>query len=174
MIYKFRILSDEIEEFIRVFEVPDNITFFKFHLALQKELEYDNSQIACFYQSNGNWEKVQEFSLFDLTEDNSRHILSMETSVLKDFVSEKKDRLMYVFDIFSERILFMELVDIIEENGIEDNNPVCTYSAGNPPQQIVFDKIGNGEFDTEFNDEYDEDSDLDSDFNLDEAGFDDE
>ncbi|MBN1184665.1 MAG: hypothetical protein JXB49_20400 [Bacteroidales bacterium] len=175
MIYKFRILSDEVEEFERIFEIPDTSTFFTFHLAIQKELEYDNSQIACFYLSNENWDKIQEFSLFKLTEDSARTIQSMEKSVLKNFISQKKERLIYIFDIFSERMLFMELIDILDNNVNINNATVCTYSKGDPPQQIVMDKIEIEEFEEEFDDDYDGfDPEFDSELDFDEAGFDDE
>lgn len=141
MIYKFRILCDEIDEFIRVFEVPARYTFYDFHLALQKELGYDTSQIASFFISNERWDKLQEFTLADLVdiEDNKNEVTPMENAMLNDFLHDKKDRLLYIFDVFSERSLFIELVDIIDNFDEEVDYPVCTYSAGNAPQQILID-----------------------------------
>lgn len=143
MIYKFRILSDEVEEFIRVFEIPANLTLYDFHIALQKEMKYDNSQLASFYLSNEKWDKLQEFTLFDLSEEEEHHntVISMEEAKLGDFLIDKKDRLLYIFDIYSERVLFLELVDKIKQHNKKKNYPVCTYAAGPPPQQICMDNF---------------------------------
>jgi hypothetical protein len=56
MVYRFVVLSDEDEAFIREFEFLESQTLLDFHNALQEELEFDRSQIASFYLSTENWE----------------------------------------------------------------------------------------------------------------------
>ena len=43
MVYKFVVLSDEDESFVREFEFLDSQTLMDFHNIIQDELEYDKS-----------------------------------------------------------------------------------------------------------------------------------
>ena len=44
MVYKFAVLSDEDESFMREFEFLDSHTLMDFHNMIQEELEFDKSQ----------------------------------------------------------------------------------------------------------------------------------
>ena len=63
MVYRFRIISNEAEGFVREFELQGNQTFYDFHLAIQKNLEYDNSQIASFQITDQSWIMIKELPL---------------------------------------------------------------------------------------------------------------
>jgi hypothetical protein len=133
MVYKFIVLSDEDESFVREFEFLDSHTLMDFHNMIQDELEYDKSQMASFYLATDNWDKDEEFTLFDMGAGSS----SMEDAILDDVILRKNQKLLYVFDFFNERALFVEYIGESEE--IEDiDYPVCTNSKGLPPKQVVF------------------------------------
>jgi hypothetical protein len=133
MVYKFVILSDEDESFVREFEFLDSHTLLDFHNILQEELEFDKSQMASFYLATDNWEKEEEFTLFDMGAGSS----TMEVAVLEDIIFKKNQKLLYVFDFFNERGLFVEYTGESEE--IDDREyPSCTNSKGIPPKQVVF------------------------------------
>jgi len=133
MVYKFVVLSDEDESFVREFEFLDSHTLLDFHNILQEELEFDKSQMASFYMATDNWEKEEEFTLFDMGTGSS----TMEVAVLEDIIFKKNQKLLYVFDFFNERGLFVEYTGEIEE--IDDREyPICTNSKGIPPKQVIF------------------------------------
>jgi hypothetical protein len=133
MVYKFVVLSDEDESFVREFEFLDNQTLMDFHTILQEELEFDKSQMASFYLATDNWEKEEEFTLFDMGTGSS----TMEDAVLEDVIFRKNQKLLYVFDFFNERALFIEYTGEAKE--IDDRDyPMCTNSKGIPPKQVVF------------------------------------
>lgn len=137
MVYKFVVLSDEDESFVREFEFLDSQTLLDFHNIIQEELEYDKSQMASFYLATDNWEKEEEFTLFDMGTGSS----TMETAVLEDIIFRKNQKLLYVFDFFNERALFVEYTGETKE--LEDREyPVCTNSKGIPPKQVVFGSSG--------------------------------
>ena len=52
MVYKFVVLSDEDESFVREFEFLDSHTLMDFHNMIQDELEFDKSQMASFLPCN--------------------------------------------------------------------------------------------------------------------------
>jgi len=133
MVYKFVVLSDEDESFVREFEFLDSHTLMDFHNLIQDELEFDKSQMASFYLATDNWEKEEEFTLFDMGTGSS----TMEVALLEDIIFRKNQKLLYVFDFFNDRALFVEYTGEIKEiSGRE--YPSCTNSKGVPPKQVVF------------------------------------
>ncbi|MBE0667790.1 MAG: hypothetical protein IH593_08970 [Bacteroidales bacterium] len=141
MVYRFVVLSDEDEAFVREFEFLDNQTLMDFHNSIQEELEFDKSQIASFYMSTDNWEKEEEFTLFDMGTGSS----TMDNGILEDVIFRKNQKLLYVFDFFNERALFIEYVgESIEIDGKE--YPNCSNSKGLPPKQVVFGGVSSKKF----------------------------
>ncbi len=133
MVYKFVVLSDEDESFVREFEFLDSHTLMDFHTMLQDELEFDKSQLASFFLATDSWEKEEEFTLFDMGTGSS----TMEVAVLEEIIFRKNQKLLYVFDFFNERGLFVEYTGEAPE--IEGREyPACTNSKGVPPKQVVF------------------------------------
>ncbi len=133
MVYKFVVLSDEDESFVREFEFLDSHTLMDFHNMIQEELEFDKSQMASFFLATDNWEKEEEFTLFDMGTGSS----TMESAILDEIIFRKNQKLLYVFDFFNERALFVEYTGEAQEiDGRE--YPSCTNSKGVPPKQVVF------------------------------------
>jgi hypothetical protein len=174
MIYKFRIHFEENDKFSMDIEIKSTQTFFDLHCAIQEEAEWDNSQLASFFVCNDYWERDQEISLLDMSDGENAKPVVMDTAVIKDYIKELKQKLVYVFDFFSDRYFFIELIDIKQEN-LKKHFPVCSGFTGEVPQQIKFSKtkasknLFMNEFDNENDDFYDEneedefDEDLDKD-----------
>jgi hypothetical protein len=133
MVYRFVVLSDEDESFVREFEFLDSHTLLDFHNMLQDELEFDKSQMASFYLATDNWEKEEEFTLFDMGTGSS----TMEIALLEDIIFRKNQKLLYVFDFFNERALFVEYTGEAKEIDSRDY-PACINSKGIPPKQVIF------------------------------------
>ena len=133
MVLKFVMLSDEDESFIREFEFLDSHTLLDFHYAIQDELEFDRSQLASFFMTSDNWEKEEEFTLFDMGANSA----TMDETLIDDVIIRKNQKLLYVFDYFNDRALFIEYTGEDEED--EDTEyPVCTGGKGEAPKQIFF------------------------------------
>ncbi len=139
MVFKFRLISAEEKDFIRDIELLSDQTFYDFHHALTLNLHYDKSQIASFFVSNEKWEKFTEITLFDMSEeDYGTKIYVMDQTRLDEFIKTSRQRLLYVFDFFNERLLFVELIDILEKEG-DQSYPRITLAEGSPPQQLLID-----------------------------------
>lgn len=151
MDYIFNILSADSEDFFLQIIINEKATFFEFHKFIQAELGYDNSQMATFYSSNDDWEKINEIPLLDM--ETNKNL--MEETIINKIAKNKKDKLLYVFDLFSERAFFISLLDI-KENKIK--TPKCIQKKGNIPEQII---ISSKEIN--FND-YIEDDDIKDEF----------
>ncbi len=138
MIYKFRMISNEINEFFRDFELKDDQNFYDFHRAIQLELDYDENQMASFFLTNENWGKIEEISLFEMTDpdDGTSNSITMDQSIISEYINEIGQQLLYEFDFFLERAYFIKLVDIYEEEPLLEY-PLCLDRRGEPPDQII-------------------------------------
>ena len=173
MVLKFRFISNEQDDFIRDFEILDDQTFFQFHMAVQGNLHFDKSQIASFFICNEKWEKEQEVTLFELSDEENAGVLVMDNTLLRDHASTVNDKLLYVYDVFNERLFFIELVETSDPVP-SLHYPICTFERGNAPQQILMDPIFNTTREMGDNEDYDDsfftEEMLDAD-DLDEMGY---
>lgn len=174
MVLKFRLISNEQDEFIRDFEILDKQTFFHFHIAIQDNLHFDKSQIASFFICSQDWEKELEITLFELTAEENAIVLVMDSTILSDHVSRVHDKLLYIFDVFNERLFFIDLVGTTDPVPGR-KYPYCCFEQGPAPQQILMDRIfSSGKDDMEdfsFTDELFPDEGLDELDELDELGY---
>lgn len=126
------------EPFYRDFEIKSTQTFYDLHQAIQNELKFDKNQMASFFLSNNKWERGLEVNLFDMAEDSHTPVIIMDNTQLCELLSKDNKYLLYVFDFFSDRAFFIELVDIYFPEK-KKTYPLCTAGKGNPPQQIIID-----------------------------------
>ncbi|WP_294599718.1 hypothetical protein [uncultured Rikenella sp.] len=138
MIFKFRMLSDEADDFVRDYEVPYDMNLADFHTYVRQSVGYSPAEMASIFTSDAEWEKLREFTSVDMgleSEDDSFAVpLPMERVSLGQIVREKFGRLIYVFDIFAERQFFIELIESkFAEEGVA--YPRIAAAAGEPPAQ---------------------------------------
>lgn len=170
MIFRFLLLSDEVEDFKREIQISADATFLDLHKAIVKSVNYKEGEMTSFFICSDDWEKEQEITLVEMDTSSDEDSYTMDASVLNDFLEDERQKLMYVFDYMTERAFFMELREIITGKDIE--KAVCTKSIGNPPAQAVdFDTVAasSATLDTGENFYGDEGYDLDE---LDAEGFD--
>jgi len=178
MIYKFRVISSEVDDFIREIAVDGSHTFLNLHQFIQKDLNFDSSQMASFFTTDQDWQKETEITLIDMMDGENPDLVVMEHAPIADFMQSNKQRLLYVFDFFAERAFFIELFDI-EDNTLTE--PILLTSEGTPPEQILPElMLDDAAFDDEFEteeelddyfsnqDDFEEDMDFD---NIDSGSF---
>lgn len=136
MIYKFRAISDENENFFCDVEIKADQKFYDLHYVMQYEAGWDSSQLASFFISDNNWARGTEISLIDL----SGNTLLMDKVKLSKYYKKPKEKLLYVFDIMSDRALFLQLESVREYDEDDDRGkefPVIVNGAGEFPSQIL-------------------------------------
>jgi hypothetical protein len=138
MVYKFTILSDEVDNFLRVITIDSEATFFDFHNAILDSVNYEKNQMTTFFICSDNWEKGQEVTLMEMESSSEYDNLVMDNTKLEDLLVDENQKLLYVFDMMSDRVFFMELTDIIPRKNLD--NPVCISSEGTAPVQIMADE----------------------------------
>jgi len=60
MIYRFTIISDEVDDFVREIQIDPEATFFDLHEAILKAANYTNDQMTSFFICDDDWEKEKE------------------------------------------------------------------------------------------------------------------
>lgn len=172
MVYKFRLLSDEVEDFRRDIEIDSDATFLDLHNAILGAVNYPDDQMTSFFICNDKWIKEVEITREEMESMSEEDNYAMADCVIGDLVEEEKQKLMYVFDPLADRVFYMELSKI--EFGKNCDAATCIKSTGDAPKQTLnFDEImgkdvavaATGDIDEDFygSDTYnDEDIDEDS------------
>ncbi len=158
MIFQLRMIGSEDETFVREYEVSYAMDLLDFHRFICDDLGYDPLAMASFFRSNEQWEKEREFTSMDMgAGEGDDAPMPMEGVALGQVLHELRDRLIYTFDPFGDRSLFLELLGTIRaQEGID--YPRVALSTGEPPVQFdaAFDKgIGDSIFDEAMDDFYD-------------------
>ncbi|MDL2224095.1 hypothetical protein LJB92_02140 [Bacteroidales bacterium OttesenSCG-928-M06] len=170
MIYRFIVVSDEVDDFRRDIKIDSEASFFELHECILDSVEYSKDQITSFFICDDDWAKKTEITLIDMDSTSEEDIFVMDSARLSELLDEEKQKLIYVFEPLTERCFFMELREII--TGQDLDKPEVVKSIGNPPAQISLmeeiDLSAPIPTATDFTD----DEFLDDDFNLDE--YDDE
>ena len=99
MIYRFTIISDEVDDFIREIQIDPDATFFDFHKAILKSVGYKDNQMTSFFICDDDWEKEKEITLEEM-DDNPETV-----EVDNDCCSPQ--------DVEQERVIVSELPNLI-------------------------------------------------------------
>ena len=136
MVYKFRIISDEVDDFFREIKIDSEATFFELHKAILECTGYKDDQMTSFFTCDDDWEKEVEITLEDMGNDSSEEdSYLMKDTPLSELLEDEKQKMLYVFDPLAERVFFIELSEII--TGTDLKAAVCTRTKGKAPAQSV-------------------------------------
>lgn len=135
MIYEFTILSDEVDNFVRVIRIDSEAKFIDLHHAILDSVHYEKNLITSFFICSDDWERGQEVTLVEMESSSEYDNLVMDKTTLEELISEENQKLVYIFDMMSDRVFFIELTEILPMKNLK--SPVCTQSEGEPPVQII-------------------------------------
>jgi len=132
-IYKFKLTSENFEDFVRYFEISSNSNFEEFHKLILKETNFDGKELASFYISNNKWERLQEITLLDMGNENNDsdgyQTLQMKDVKLNEAIDDPHQKIIYVYDFLNEYVFHIELLKIMKsEKGVK--YPRCVKAEG--------------------------------------------
>jgi len=164
--YKFRLFFDEVEDFVRDYELLADQTFLDFHDIIVKSIEgLDGRELASFHVCDSQWRKIKEITLLDMDdrdeEDSGRRIprTTMEEAVLSDLIDDPHQRLIYEYDFIHLKTFFIELIKYSESDD-RLAYPRCTAAKEELPKQENL--LQNDELDLlDLDDDYDSDEEED-------------
>lgn len=135
MIFNFRIVSDEVENFRREIQIDAEMTFLDLKNIICESVGYDKNQMSSFFLCDNNWEKEREITMEDMGSDSDQDVYLMDETILSDYIEDEGQRLMFTFDYMTDRSFFIEMKEMITGKSLKD--PLCTMARGTAPQQTV-------------------------------------
>ena len=134
MVYRFLLLSDEVEGFKREITIDSKATFLDLQNIILDSVGYTKDQMTSFFICGQDWNRQIEITLLEMDTGSEEDSYVMGETFLYDLLEEQKQKLMFAFDILTDRVFFMELREIIANKNQEE--AICTKSVGNPPAQL--------------------------------------
>jgi hypothetical protein len=118
---------------MREYHVPSEYSLFDFKQFIVYELDFDDSQQSVFFLLDENDKKIASYSLFDMGHG------AMDTVILEDLGNNGMEKLLYTFDFFNDRSLYIEFRGEAEVLP-RVHYPAVAQSRGDAPGQF-FEKI---------------------------------
>tara|TARA_B100000575_G_scaffold171612_1_gene137419 strand:- start:23295 stop:23756 length:462 start_codon:yes stop_codon:yes gene_type:complete len=132
---KFRIILNVKDDVLRDVVTDSNITLMEFNKIIFTIFGFQTQEISTFFQTNDNWEQLEEVKIFKL--DDKDEI--MDSVPISNFLFEKNDKMIFIYDFLCYWTFFVELYDL-EENKMIDKKYEVLNSVGmvpkNPPLDI--------------------------------------
>jgi len=138
MIYTFKIVSQESQNFLLEVALDNKQSFFDFHSIIQKSVGFESHQLASFFVSDKRWRKLVEISMLDLGINGAAYFIMQKTK-LSDLLHTAGQQLIYTFDFLNDRSFLIELTGIIMEKNL--NEPLVTLKLGEAPVQVLGDEV---------------------------------
>ncbi len=126
--YRFRIISDDNEEFLRVVDVLANQTFEAFHQFLTQTCKLKGMELASFYLCDNEWHKKREVTLMDMAmeegqeeeqDSGKKKVLIMKDVEMRLIINDPHQKILYVFDFIKMITLSIELMKIVDAETTE-------------------------------------------------------
>ena len=161
-------LSDENDNFVRDFEVSHEMNLRQLHDFIINSIEYDDC-MASFYTADAQWNPIQEFSQMDLGDEQFEGApIAMDKVTLAELVVSEYNRLIYQFDMLTDRAFYLEVVSATQPNPQLEYPRVSFENARVPDQydpdavpaddgsnfEEMMDEFGEFDGDDNYDDEY--------------------
>ena len=143
-VYRFRLLYDEQDDFLRDIEIKPGQTFKDFHDIILKSVDIEGNELASFFICDQQWNKQQEITLIDMglkepeteIDEDARNpvkvpipVLIMEDVKLREVIEDPHQRILFEYNFLNPRIFFIELLKIVDGDTKKDY-PECVKKEG--------------------------------------------
>jgi hypothetical protein len=138
MVYQFKITSTEVSDFQLVIETDSNHTFAELHNCIQEACGFNQDQLASFFIRGIHCGKQIEISQLDSGFNDLNSFCMMRTTN-QSLINTKNQKMLYVFDFFTDRLFYVELTQILM--GKTRLEPYVTGKHGNAPSQLLEEEV---------------------------------
>lgn len=143
-VYRFRLLYEDHEDFLRDFDILSSQTFADFHNIIKQSIELPGNELASFFVCDRNWRKKREITLINMHNEAQEEadyeerrgpkparipVTEMDKVRIKDIIDDPHQRLLYEYDFLNPKVFFIELTRILEAS-IKEQYPLCVKSTG--------------------------------------------
>lgn len=136
MVYRFKIVSEEVDNFCREIEIDSEAYFLDFRNSILESVGFPKDELNSFFLCDEDWNKEEEITLEDSGDTRSdMDLWIMADTRLSELVEDEGQHLTFLFDFDGEREFLLELKEIITGKTLLD--PLCTRKVGRPPLQHI-------------------------------------
>lgn len=135
MVFRFKLVSDEVSNFSREIEIDSESTFLQLRNAILDSVGYSKDELDSFFLCDDDWQKEEEITLEDMGSASDQDVWLMENTPLNEMIEDDGQKLIFVFDYLTERSFFMEMKEAIPGRNLKE--PICTVKQGKAPEQFV-------------------------------------
>ncbi len=139
MVFNFLIVSDEVDDFRREIAIDSEATFLDLQNAILDSVGYTRTELTSFFLCDEDWRKGQEITLMEMDTAADQDSYVMDETRLEEFIEDEHQRLVFEFDLMSERYFFIEVMDIVPGKSLAE--PKLLTSEGQPPRQTSLDDL---------------------------------
>jgi hypothetical protein len=142
--YRFRLLLEEQDDFLRDIEIKPGQTFKDFHDIILKSVEIEGNELASFFICDPLWNKQREITLIDMGvkipdvdfDDDERKpvivpipVMIMEDVKIREVLEDPHQRILYEYNFLNPRTFFIELLKIVDADPKKEY-PACVKKEG--------------------------------------------
>lgn len=142
--YRFRLLAEDQDEFLRDIDILASQSFEDFHQFLITMFKLKSDELASFYICDNKWRRLKELTLIDMDHDeeaddededekpakkNKLPVFVMKQVKIKDIIDDPHQRLIYEYDFLNPVVFYIELFKIVPGDK-RHNYPQCARSEG--------------------------------------------
>lgn len=135
MVYKFKLVSDEVSNFAREIEIDSENTFLQLRNVILDSVGYSKDQLDSFFICDDDWGTHEEITLEDMGSDSDQDVWLMDETPLSELIEDEGQKVSFMFDYMTERSFFMELKEIVPGRSLVE--PICTLQRGKAPAQEI-------------------------------------
>lgn len=143
--YRFRLLYEEQDDFLRDIEIKPGQTFKDFHDIIHQTLELEGNELASFFICDPRWNKQREITLIDMgvktpdidiDDDDIRKpvnipipVMIMEDVKIREVIEDPHQRILFEYNFLNPRTFYIELTKIVDADP-KKTYPVCVKKEG--------------------------------------------
>src|ERR1035437_715882 len=145
--YKFRVIVEDQDDFVRDYEIRSNQTFQEFYNIIRQTVTLQGNELSSFFICDSKWRKRKEVTLLDMQDETIADPMieddddefrkpvkklptfTMENARIKDFIEDPAQRILLEYDFLNPTVFFIELFKIFDAvSGVE--YPRCVKKEG--------------------------------------------
>jgi hypothetical protein len=144
--YRFRILFEEQDDFLRDIEIKPGQTFKDFHDIILQSVDIESNELASFFICDPRWNKQKEITLIDMgvrtpdtdfdDDDDVRKpvkvvipVMIMEDVKIREVIEDPHQRILFEYNFLNPRTFFIELIKIVDADP-KKVYPLCVKKEG--------------------------------------------
>ncbi len=157
-VYRFRLLYEEQDEFLRDIEIKPGQTFKEFHDSILESVGIEGNELASFFICDPRWNKQTEITLIDMgiktpetdvDDDDDRKpvkvpipVMVMEDVKIREVIEDPHQRILFEYNFLEPRTFYIELTRILDGDS-KKKYPVCVKKEGtlaptSPPDFLAY------------------------------------